>query len=72
MGFAIKSPKISSAAASVDSTPATVTETVDNYSARAQDQKTARKRGLLSTILSTHNRGGALAASNTTGNTTLG
>ena len=72
MGFAIKSPKMSTAAAAADSTPAIVTETVDDSTARAQDQKRARKRGLLSTILSTRNRGGALTSQNPTGNTTLG
>lgn len=71
MGFAIKSPKVSAQApAAVDSTPSIVTETVDVNTARAQDQKSARKKGLLSTIL-TRRTGGALTPQ-TSGNTTLG
>lgn len=71
MGFVIKSPKVS-APATATAQPTVVTETVDVTAARAQDQKNARKRGLLSTIMSTHNRGDVLSPQAPTGNTTLG
>ena len=73
MGFALKTPKVAAAAATTtESTPPpVVTETVQEDASRAYDQKRSVKRGLLSTILSTHNRGGSLTPQ-TTGNTTLG
>lgn len=67
MGFAFKTPKISAGSvAEPHIAPAVVTETVDTDTIRNYDQKRANKRGLLSTILSDHNR------SYSGGNTTLG
>lgn len=73
MGFAFKTPKITSApkVSEPKTAPAVVTETVQEDITRDYEQKRANKRGLLSTILSNHNRTGALAAP-TSGNSTLG
>lgn len=68
MGFA--KPKISNPA-TVTSPPPVVTETVEDHSSRAYDQKQAVRRGLLSTILSKRPSEAALGASNS-GNSTLG
>lgn len=70
MGFAIKTPKLSSAAAAAPKVePDVVTETVQYDTTRDYDQRRANKRGLLSTILSNPNRN--LSATGR-GNTTLG
>ncbi|MCH5284605.1 MAG: hypothetical protein J1E42_03305 [Akkermansiaceae bacterium] len=71
MGFAIKSPKVSAPAA-VETAPPVVAEAVEDNTASAYDQKRANRRGLLSTILSRNNSGGALTSRTQTGNTTLG
>lgn len=72
MGF-IRKPKIVAAApaSEPEATPAVVTETVQEDVTRNYEQKRSNKRGLLSTILSNHNRVGALS-SQSTGNSTLG
>lgn len=72
MGFAIKTPKMSSAASAPTYTePPVVTETVQEDTVRGYDQMKSAKRGLLSTILSTRNNSSSLAPQ-TSGNTTLG
>lgn len=73
MGFAIKTPKMSAAASSpaAYTPPPVVSETVYEDTVRAADQKKNAKRGLLSTILSTHNRSSSLAPQSS-GNSTLG
>lgn len=76
MGFIFKTPKVSSAINNVTAAPAAtpppvVTETVAEDAARSYDQQRSNKRGLLSTILSSHNRGGALTPE-PSGNSTLG
>ena len=73
MGFTVKTPKVSpgSSATVPTATPATATETVQEDVTRDYEQRRSNKRGLLSTILSNHNRTGAISAQNG-GNTTLG
>lgn len=72
MGFSIKTPKLSSSgAAEPVATPTVVTETLQEDATRNYEQKRANKKGLLSTILSNHNRTGALS-SPSSGNSTLG
>lgn len=71
MGFA-KTPKINTASSIPTYTPPpVVSETVQDDAARSYDQQRGNKRGLLSTILSSHNRGSSLAPQSS-GNTTLG
>lgn len=71
MGFAFKTPKITSPATPA-ATPQVVTETVQEDTSRGYDQKRSNRRGVLSTILSDHNRGGVLSSTTPTGNSTLG
>lgn len=68
MGFAFKTPKIATAEPKV--APAVVTETVQEDTTRNYAQKSANKRGLLSTILSNRNRTFPTASQG--GNSTLG
>lgn len=74
MGFMFKTPKIASAPAASQpaAEPVVVTETVQEDVTRNYEQKRANKKGLLSTILSNHNRTGALSSSQNSGNSTLG
>ena len=70
MGFVKKiiSPAAPQSATSVYTPPPVVADTADTDSAAAYEQKSARKKGLLSTLLSKQNQRGT----STTGNTTLG
>lgn len=73
MGFAFKTPKMPAAtkAAEPAAEPAVVTETVQEDVTRNYEQKRSNKKGLLSTILSNHNRTNSLATQGS-GNSTLG
>lgn len=61
-------------APAVETKPPVVAEVVEQDAQKDYDQKSSRRKGLLSTILSTQkNRGGAMnAAASHSGNTTLG
>lgn len=69
MGFAIKTPK----APAVKTEPPVVAETQETDAQTDYEQKSARRRGLLSTIL-THNgkQGNFAPAAPAANNTTLG
>lgn len=71
MGFAIKTPKTPTPS-TPETPPQVVTETVQGDTIRNYDQKRSNRRGVLSTILSNHNRGGALTSTTPSGNSTLG
>ncbi len=69
MGFAVKTPKIPA----VESTPPVVAETQDTDAQADYEQKAARRRGLLSTILSNKEKNTGLAPAAPVGNnSTLG
>ncbi|MBE6419248.1 MAG: hypothetical protein E7031_03880 [Akkermansiaceae bacterium] len=69
MGFAIKTPK----APPVNTEPPVVADTQDTDTQAGYEQKSARRRGLLSTILTNNGKRGSLApAAPPTDNTTLG
>ncbi len=74
MGFrkilGIDSSTAAESPATVTSTPPTITETQEVDTRADYAQRSARKRGLLSTILSNRNR--AAGSSYSGGNTTLG
>lgn len=71
MGFA-KAPKMTTTSAPPTYTPPpVVSETVQEDTTRNYDQQRSNKRGLLSTILSTRNRGSSLSPQSS-GNSTLG
>ena len=69
MGFAVKTPK----APSVKQELPVVAETQETDTQADYEQKSARRRGLLSTILTHNNKQSSLApAAPATNNTTLG
>lgn len=69
MGFAVKTPK----APAVDTTPPVVSDTQETDVASDYEQKSARRRGLLSTILTKKGKNGSLATTaQATDNITLG
>lgn len=70
MGFAVKTPKTP---ATVISEPPVVAETHEPDSVAEHEQRAARRKGLLSTILSDSNRSnGMQAAATTAEHSTLG
>ncbi len=73
MGFnkLFKTPSVSSPS-TVETEPPTVTEVQEVDTRSDYAQRSSRRRGLLSTILSNRNRVGALGGSSVSGNKTLG
>lgn len=69
MGFAMKTPK----APPVNTTPPVVADTQETDTQADHEQKSARRRGLLSTILTRNGKQGSLASATPAApNTTLG
>lgn len=70
MGFAVKTPK---SPATVTTEPPVVAETHEPDTVAEQEQRAARRKGLLSTILSVNSqKNGMRAAAPAADNTTLG
>ncbi len=72
MGFSKISSPSPTTTDTTSTTPPTVTETQETDTQEDYAQRSARRRGLLSTILSNRNRTAGLGDGNSGGNKTLG